>query len=253
MNYNEHHQPLNITPLSDEERRLSEWKLAVDGEVMDDIASATMTNDRMGVQVTYGRRPEGYDGFVIREPGGAATMPYTIDTDGNIYVGVVEEVRPTMGEAKTKNIPRGFSDFGETKSETAQRELNEETGYRAIGSRLIKLAGGLNPNSTYFDFSHSQDDGIDIYAIPVSREELTIHHDEDGDVFYSFPPHVQDRAEHDKTAERILGSRFIPITEAMQSRDMFTAAAAGHLVVYLLKQGEYLLPQASKPITTDPV
>ena len=83
-----------------------------------------------------------------------------------------------------------------------------------------------------------------MFAVPVEADELEIDHDEQGNVFYSFPAHVREQAEGDKPAERILGSRFIPITEALQSRDMFTSAAAGHLLVKLLQQGEYLLPQA---------
>jgi hypothetical protein len=40
-----------------------------------------------------------------------------------------------------------------------------------------------------------------------------------------------------------MGSRFIPLEAALKSRDMFTAAAAGHLLADLLSKGEYLVPQ----------
>lgn len=230
-------------PQTPEDQAKRGWELQIDGEPVDQVAVAKLVQEKMGIEVTYGKRPEGYDGVVIREPGGAVTLPYMIDANGGIFVGVVEEYRPTMGEEKTKNVPRGFSDFGETKEQTATRELAEETGYRTLGKRLLKLTEGLNPNSTFFDYSRAKDEGVSIFAVPLQAEELELAHDDEGNVFYTFPAHVQAQAEGDKTAERILGSRFIPVSEAVQSRDMFTSAAAGQLVIHLLNQGEYLLPQ----------
>jgi 8-oxo-dGTP pyrophosphatase MutT (NUDIX family) len=235
-------------PLTPEDQAKRGWELAVNGELVAEVATASLSHPKMGLEVTYGTRPEGYDGFIIREPGGAATIPYMIDDDGGIFVGVVKEYRPTMGEAETLNIPRGFSDITDkSKRETAERELKEETG-ATLGSAAVLLAEGLNPNSTFFDYSKSRDAGVSIYAKREDVRDLVLDHDEAGNVFYSFPAHVQAQAEGDKTAERILGSRFIPISEALQSRDMFTSAAAGQLTGYLLSQGEYLLPQ--KPANT---
>jgi len=221
------------------------WGLELNGTIVDEVTYARLTQSRMGVEVTYGDRPEGFDGVVIREPGGAATMPFMIDDYGRIFVGVVEESRPTMGEETTLNIPRGFTDFTDrNKQETALRELREETGLRALGSRMILLTRGLNPNSTYFDYSASPEAGIDLYAVPVRADELEIEH---GGVYYTFPAHIRAQAEGDGSAERITGSRFISITEALRSRDMFTSAAAGQLMARLLSEGEYLLPQTPLP------
>lgn len=219
------------------------WELRVNDELVEDVHKAELTHPNMGISVEYGKRPEGYDGFIIREQGGAATIPYMIDGTGAFYVGMVQEYRPTMGESVTQNIPRGFSDFGESKEDTAVRELGEETGYKALGSRMIKLAEGLNPNSTHFDFSRSKEDGVSIYAIEVKNAELELIHDDSGNVFYSFPETIRSQAQNDKAAERILGSVFVPLAEALKSRDMFTSAAAGQLVSYLLSQGEYIVPQ----------
>lgn len=229
-------------PLTPEDQAKRGWELEVNGEPVAEVGSASLSHPKMGVEVTYGKRPEGYDGFIIREPGGAATIPYMIDANGGIFVGVVKEFRPTMGEAETLNIPRGFSDFGETKEQTAARELKEETG-ATMGSAAVLLAEGLNPNSTFFDYSKSKDAGVSIFAKQFEANELDIDYDKDGNVFYTFPAHVRAQAEGDKTAERILGSQFIPISDALQSRDMFTGAAVGYLAAYMLNQGEYLLPQ----------
>lgn len=239
-------------PLTPEEQAKRGWELAINGETVEEVGSASISHPKMGIEVTYAKRPEGYDGVVIREPGGAATIPYMIDADGQIFVGVVKEYRPTMGEAETTNIPRGFSDLGESKAETAARELKEETG-ATMGAAAVLLAEGLNPNSTFFDYSKSKDAGVSIYANRLEASELDIDHDEDGNVFYVFPAHVRAQATGDKTAERILGSRFIPIGEALQSRDMFTSAATGQLLYKLMNQGEYLLPQKSPSPKTNRV
>lgn len=240
--------PFEMGPITDQGKR--GWELKVNGEAVPEVTAATLHHPKMGIEVHYGKRPEGYDGFVIREPGGAATMPYMVTEDGGIYIGVVTEYRPTMGEEKTDNIPRGFSDFGtdgkkESAEETATREMHEETGYRALGGTMIKLAEGLNPNSTFFDYSHDRKEGVTLFALPVKQAELELMHTDEGDVYYAFPATIREQAEGDKAAERILGSKFIPLQEALKSRDMFTSAAAGQLAAHLLGQGEYLVPQNS--------
>jgi len=229
--------------ISLDEQQKRGWELKIDGEEVSEVQNAHLINSEIGIDVMYGKRPEGYDGVVIREPGGAVTVPYVVDEDGRFYIGVVEEYRPTMGEPMTKNVPRGFSDFGETKEQTAKREFMEETGYRALGSQMVKLAEGLNPNSAFFDYSQSPDAGVSIFAVQVKPEELELSHDEEGNVYYTFPAHIREQAEGDEAAERILGSRFIPLMAGLESRDMFTSAAAGQLVSHLLSKGEYLVPQ----------
>lgn len=238
--------PFEITSIEDQSKR--GWELSVNDAPVEDVSHAELRHEKMGISVKYGKRPEGYDGFVIREPGGAATMPYMIAEDGGIYVGVVTEYRPTMGEEKTDNIPRGFSDFKsngelEDAETTATREMQEETGYRTLGRNLITLAEGMNPNSTFFDYSHDKKEGVSIFALPVKQDDLELQHDNDGNIYYAFPATIRDQAETDKAAERILGSKFIPLQEALRSRDMFTSAAAGQLMAHLLDQGEYLVPQ----------
>lgn len=68
---------------------------------------------------------------------------------GHIYVGLVKEYRPLLG-GEVWNVPRGFVDFGETHQQAAECEVVEGMGYKSVIGKVIKLAEGLNPNSTYF-------------------------------------------------------------------------------------------------------
>ncbi len=61
-------------------------------------------------------------------------------------------------------------------------------------------------------------------------EEVT---NPDGSTEYVFPETIRDKAEN-KVEERIVGSVFIPLGEAIRERDMFTMAAAGALFGHLL-------------------
>jgi len=242
MNIPESTNPFPVVPIPTGTKR--GWTIEANGsDVTETVRHAKLSHDALGVDVTFGKRPEGYDGFIIRERGGggAATIPYMIDSNGGIYVGVVEENRATMG-GKTHNIPRGAQSKGETHEQTAAREMNEETGYKAETGRFALLAAGLNSNSAFFDTSRSEQDGISMYSLQVQEDELELSHDDEGNVFYVFPKEVDDNAEPDVT-EKILGSRFIPLEAALKSRDMFTSAAAGHLLADLLSKGEYLVPQ----------
>ncbi len=227
---------MSAIPATPEAQDRRGWTVAINGEnVEEPVESASLTQGRMGIDIEYGQRPEGYDGVVIRERGGggAVTIPYMVHPNsGDVYVGVVEEFRPTLG-GNVLNVPRGFMDAGETHRDTATRELQEETGFKAIGSRVVQLAQGLNPNSTYFDTSRSEDEGVSIFAVPVHESELDHVVQDDGSETYVFPGHIRQQAEGNKPAERILGSKFVLVEEAMQSRDMFTSAAAGHLLTGL--------------------
>jgi 8-oxo-dGTP pyrophosphatase MutT (NUDIX family) len=231
-----------ITPIQKGAER--GWKVDINGtDVTKDTTSADFTNHTLGLELRFGMRPEGYDGFIIREQGGggAATIPYMITAEGGIYVGVVEENRAALGGV-TENIPRGMQSKGETHEQTAARELLEETGYVAHLGRFSLLASGLNPNSTYFDTSKSPNDGVSMYALHVQEDELDLTHDDAGNVYYQFSKDVNNNTAPDIT-EQIISSRFIPLEAALKSRDMFTAAAAGHLLADLLSKGEYLVPQ----------
>ena len=73
-----------------------------------------------------------YHREVIRHPGAVVLLPL-LDRD---TVVMIENTRATVGETLLE-LPAGTRESGEPVEETAQRELVEETGYRAGSLRLM--------------------------------------------------------------------------------------------------------------------
>jgi len=71
-----------------------------------------------------GDRPRYRD--VVRHPGAAVVLPL-VDTD---HVCLIRNFRVAVGQTLIE-LPAGTLEPGEAPAETAQRELREETGYRA--------------------------------------------------------------------------------------------------------------------------
>jgi 8-oxo-dGTP pyrophosphatase MutT (NUDIX family) len=229
-----------MQPIEPEDQENRGWFVEINQDVvLGSVSEAKIVNESMGIELSYGMRPEGYDGVVIHERGGGGvvTIPYMIHPETKVvYVGLVQEYRPTLG-GSVWNVPRGALDDEETHDNAVERELHEETGYKAVASRVVKLATGLNPSSAFFDTSGTNEDGspegVSVYGIQVMLDELEVAILDDGATSYVFPRHIQEMAHGDKATEHIFATRFIPVTEAIKSRDMFTSAAAGQLLVEL--------------------
>lgn len=209
------------------------WRVRVNGQEVPDVTSLELHQEKMGVSLKYGQHPGGYDSFEIHEQGGggAVTVPYAI-VEGRLLIGVVAQNRPAAGGVVLE-LPRGFLDPGENHDEAALRETHEETGLDAVKSRLIKLGSERNPNSTFFNTS-KDGEGISFYAIQVEPNELVKVENQDGTSHYAFTSDIQSQAEGDKAAERILGSKFIPVTEAVHSSDILTEAGVGLLTARMI-------------------
>ena len=238
-------KPYEMQPVPETKDR--GWTLTVDGETIE-AKKFTLINERFGSQVEYGMRPEGYDGFVIRERGGAVTLPYMVSPEGQILVGLIDEYRPTTGRDSILNAPRGMANIGESREQTALRELEEETGFSdkaKLGMRAIELASDVSANSTYFDTSRPENEGTAFYALEVTSDHLELRYEDDGKPYYAFPERTVETAE-DAATEKIFGSKFVPLHEALQSKDMFTGYAVGQLLGKLLEDGNYIVPQSKR-------
>lgn len=205
------------------------WELELNNMIIKDVYRLTMTHGRLGLKLDYGLRPEGFDGPTIEEPGGSIVVPYTFDKNGNIFVGLVNEYRPLLG-GFVDNIPRGLADphNGESRKETAVRELREEMGLKLNGSAIVELANGLNANTTFFDTSKSEQTGISIHAVKVDVTYLEALKDEEGKEYFIFPQEVRDNVRPDEGTELITGSKFVDIND-INTRDILTLAAVGAL------------------------
>lgn len=210
------------------------WKLEVNGEeLIGPIETVRLLNTRMGVEIQYGQRQEGYDGPVLKEPGGggAVTIPYYIH-EGSLYIGVVEEVRPTCTDGSTEkvlNVPRGFLTPGETHFETAKRELAQEAGYEPIDKRIILLNGKpQNPNSTFF--VTGKDKGVKMYGVKLQDNEVSVTKESHDPAEREFNFNKDIIKPTSRMGERISGSKFIHWTKAAAQIDMFTVAGVARIL-----------------------
>ncbi len=229
-------QEYRVTPISPEpeEQAKRGWKAEINGKEFEGpVESVRIYNPNMNVEVAYGKRPEGYDGPVLKEPGGggAVTVPYYYE-DGQLYVAMVEEVRPTCTDGipeKVLNVPRGFLDPGQTHFETAKRELGEETGYEPLEKRIKELEGQpMNPNSTFFVTGKGK--GVHTYGVRVYDFEIIQANQTNNPMEreYTFDKDLLHPTT--KIGEKISGCKFVHWTKAVQQPDMFTAAAVGRIL-----------------------
>lgn len=91
--------------------------------------------------------PDGSRGdyVAVEAPDWVLVIPEISDGTGDDFV-LVRQWRHALG-ALTTEFPGGVADSGETYEETAARELEEETGFRA---GKITLLGVCNPNPALF-------------------------------------------------------------------------------------------------------
>lgn len=190
------------------------------------------TNPRVGT-VSYGRGPEGYDRWIIREPngGGAVTVPY-IWIDRGLYVGANKVQRSAAGGPVTE-VPRGFSLPQESHGETAVREFEEETGVTALSRRIKDLGGRpVNPNSTFFQADARQREGVKLYGLELNPGEVQVLRDSDNPHtrVYAFTPELQGRISEANEKINPKGIRFYHANLLRNTSDGFTQMAIGRLL-----------------------
>lgn len=112
---------------------------------------------------------------------GAVIVPYFVQDE--LFVGLITRIREVVidpstgqqGRYTSRELPRGFSSFGERPSDTAVRELGEETGKHV---RRLDYLGKVNPNTAFYVtpgigiYAAETEPGIVNYLDPNSKEPI---------------------------------------------------------------------------------
>jgi len=151
------------------------WAVYIDGILSRDVGTVKIAS-KFG-EMTYGLKPEGYDGWIFHESGGggAITIPF-VRINREIYIGLILEPRLNMGENPVWCAIGGFKDPNETHRCTAERETREEVGFLTAVKNLIGLP--FNSNRGFFQ-TDIEDEGIHAYGLEIPVEWIMID-DNDG-------------------------------------------------------------------------
>lgn len=210
------------------------------------------THTRMGVIVSYGLGPDGYDQWGIREPngGGSVIIPY-LWINGELYIGANRQKRSFTGGLVTE-VPRGFSLPHETHAETAKREFQEETGIvKPLAERVKSLGGKRKPvnfNSTYLIANPRKGEGVKFFGVKIEPSEVEVKRegkkavkvlpdgtkqfvDDPRRTVYKFTPEFQGEIKELNEKIKPQGIRFFHASLLNETSDGFTLEAIGRLAV----------------------
>jgi ADP-ribose pyrophosphatase YjhB (NUDIX family) len=144
-------------------------------------------------ELYFGVRSDGHRGWWFKEQGGggAVTVMYSRDNDGNLLVALRNEMRPNMGGARRWCIPGGFIRAGESHVDAQAREALDETG---VDTQEAYALPGLPfiSNRAFFVANPIQGEGIHAYALQVPFTQL--RETEDG---YELTTHIPDFKEQE--------------------------------------------------------
>ena len=240
---------INSIPTDTDSQTKRGWDVSIDGErETEPISTLQLHHPKLGVTIDYGQRPEGYDGPVIQEKGGGGSVvvPYFIN-DGELYIGVVNESRPTMTDGSTepiRNVPRGFMDPKEKHFDTATRILGQEAGFAPIADRVRELDGDpMNPNSAFFVTGKGK--GVKAYGVEMTADELVESKVSNTPAQREYTFNTDIVKPTSKMGEKISGSTFIHWSEAVKLSDMFSVAATARI------QPDLLSSEATKKATPE--
>lgn len=107
------------------------WKVLINGE--EHRVKKVEITSKYGT-LTYGLRPEGYDGLTLHVPGGggSVTLPYTVSPYGELLVALVHEQRDNLSDKPVWCAIGGFVDPGESHSDAQVRKTAEEAGLDSV-------------------------------------------------------------------------------------------------------------------------
>lgn len=163
------------------------WTVEIDGK--EKLVEKITITSKFG-EFTYGLRPEKYDGLAFHEQngGGVIFLPYYFDSNRILHVGLIFESRPNMGEKPQLCAIGGFREPGESPEKSQARETLEETG---LDSQAAVLLPGLplNPNRTLFIADPERGEGINVFALEISENNLPSKESDSFHRIHFFPWH----------------------------------------------------------------
>lgn len=198
-----------------------------------EVVFLTSHQARLGVDVTYGLGPDGYDQWVIREPhgGGSVIVPY-LWIDGELYVGANRQKRSLTGGLVTE-VPRGFALPTETHEEAARREFAEETGAtKPLVERVKSLSGKpTNPNTAFFQANARKGEGVKLFGVEINQSEVVLRRDAESPRrrVYKFTPEMAGQIKEVNEKIKPEGIRFFHASLLAETQDGFTLQAISRL------------------------
>jgi hypothetical protein len=174
----------------------------------------------------------GWDQWVFEEPGGGGSilLPYFIDENGNLLVGLAWEARPFESRrSEVLNAPRIFMDPHENHFKASTRLAHLETGYIPPEGRIHPLDSiGKNPNSSFFITNKGDYHGCHFFGLPMIREEID---------FSGSRPKIKkgDLIPESQPGQKVMKCNFFPYLE-VEVGDMFSHTAISLLERYLIKK-----------------
>lgn len=217
-----------LEPISPDQKR--GWQVFVNDQKIEQVSHVVIKSSKG--TLTYGWNPMGWDQWNFEEPGGGGSilLPYFIDTNGNLMVGLAWETRPFESErSEVLNAPRIFMDPAETHFQASERLAHLETGYVPPEGRIHSLsATGKNPNSTFFITNKSDEHGCRFFGLPMIMEEID---------FSGSRPKIKkgEIIPQSKPGQKVMKCSFYPYEEVEVS-DMFTHTAISLLEKFLIKK-----------------
>lgn len=148
------------SPLAPDDQR--GWECVIDG-VLVKPSSVLLTNRKMGIVASYGKRQAGYDSVVQGEVGGSSLICHLLH-EGKLYVALIEQSRDCMARM-SHEISRGYrvpANVGER--ETATKELGEECvqlpNIEERAQPLNEVETGLTNHNTAWFLMPPERDGV---------------------------------------------------------------------------------------------
>lgn len=145
------------------------WKLSIGGRCIPVDGLIKLTS-KWGT-LTYGMRPEGFDGWVYRIAPTVVTLPFTYTPEGEILVGLFLERRPNLSSKPVLCVMGGFVESGESCEKAQRRESDEEGGMETGEAKKVDGVGSV-PDRLLYECDVNNGGGVSCYLLRIAYEDL---------------------------------------------------------------------------------